>query len=100
KSSRQDPTITAQREWFSLNAVWPVTATFPSTRPPSDRRQRGEDNFRIADNAELTQRQGQAYIQRSQSPRFREESLHLGMRAAVDQVLYRSATRGSLIGAP
>jgi hypothetical protein len=46
-----------------------------------------DDYFRVADNAELTQRQGQAYIQRSQSPRFREESLHLGMRAAVDQVL-------------
>ena len=44
-------------------------------------------NFRVADNAELTQRQGQAYSQRSESPRFREESLHLGMRAAVDQVL-------------
>jgi hypothetical protein len=29
----------------------------------------------------------QAYSQRSESPRFREESLHLGMRAAVDQVL-------------
>ena len=41
----------------------------------------------LADNAELTQRQGQAYSQRSESPRFREESLHLGMRAAVDQVL-------------
>jgi hypothetical protein len=46
-----------------------------------------DHTFRLADNAELTQRQGQAYIQRSQSPRFREESLHLGMRAAVDQVL-------------
>ena len=45
------------------------------------------DYFRIAHNAELTQRQGQAYSQRSESPRFREESLHLGMRAAVDQVL-------------
>lgn len=45
------------------------------------------DNFRFADNAELTQRQGQAYSQRSESPQFREESLHLGMRAAVDQVL-------------
>src|SRR6266851_3081354 len=41
----------------------------------------------LADNAELTQRQGQAYSQRSESPRFREESPHLGMRAAVDQVL-------------
>ncbi len=41
----------------------------------------------LADNAELTQRQGQAYSQRSESPRSREESLHLGMRAAVDQVL-------------
>jgi hypothetical protein len=41
----------------------------------------------IAHNAELTQRQGQAYSQRSESPRFREESLHLGMRAAVDHVL-------------
>jgi hypothetical protein len=40
-----------------------------------------------SDNAELTQRQGQAYSQRSESPRFGEESLHLGMRAAVDQVL-------------
>jgi len=40
------------------------------------------DYFRVADNAELTQRQGQAYIQRSESPRFREESLHLGMRYA------------------
>ena len=45
------------------------------------------DCSRLADNAELTQRQGQAYSQRSESPRFREESLHLGMRAAVDQVL-------------
>ena len=45
------------------------------------------DCSRLADNAELTQRQDQAYIQRSESPRFREESLHLGMRAAVDQVL-------------
>ena len=44
-------------------------------------------NFRIADNAELTQRQDQACSQRSESPRFPEESLHLGMRAAVDQVL-------------
>src|SRR5215470_4351080 len=42
---------------------------------------------RLADNAELTQRQGQAYSQRSESPRFPEESLHLGIRAAVDQVL-------------
>jgi len=41
----------------------------------------------LADNAELTQRQGQAYSQRSESPRFPEESLHLGTRAAVDQVL-------------
>jgi hypothetical protein len=41
----------------------------------------------LADNADLTQRQSQAYIQRSESPRFPEESLHLGMRAAVDQVL-------------
>jgi hypothetical protein len=45
------------------------------------------DCSRLADNAELTKRQGQAYSQRSESPRFREESLHLGMRAAVDQVL-------------
>jgi hypothetical protein len=45
------------------------------------------DCSRLADNAELTQRQGQAYSQRSESPRFPEESLHLGMRAAVDQVL-------------
>jgi hypothetical protein len=45
------------------------------------------DYFRIADNAELTQRQGQAYSQRSESPRFLEESLHLGTRAAVDHVL-------------
>jgi len=45
------------------------------------------DCFPLADNAELTQRQGQAYSQRSESPRFREESLHLGMRAAVDRVL-------------
>ena len=45
------------------------------------------DYFRLADNAELTQRQGQAYSQRSESPRFPEESLHLGTRAAVDQVL-------------
>jgi hypothetical protein len=45
------------------------------------------DNFRFADNAELTQRQGQAYIQRSESRRSAEESLHLGTRAAVDQVL-------------
>jgi hypothetical protein len=43
--------------------------------------------FGVADNAELTQRQGQAYSQRSESPLFPEESLHLGMRAAVDQVL-------------
>jgi len=48
---------------------------------------RSDLSFRFADNAELTQRQGQAYSQRSESPRFREESLHLGMRAAVDQVL-------------
>jgi hypothetical protein len=41
-------------------------------------------NFRFADNAELTQRQGQAYIQRSESPRFPEGSLHLGTRAAVE----------------
>jgi hypothetical protein len=34
-----------------------------------------------------TVRQGQAYSQRSESPRFPEESLHLGMRKAVDQVL-------------
>jgi hypothetical protein len=46
-----------------------------------------QDYFRLADNAELTQRQGQAYSQRSESPRFPEESLRLGMRAAVDQVL-------------
>jgi len=45
------------------------------------------DYFRLADNAELTQRQGQAYSQRSESLRFPEESLHLGTRAAVDQVL-------------
>ena len=45
------------------------------------------DCSRLADNAELTKRQGQGYSQRSESPRFREESLHLGMRAAVDQVL-------------
>jgi len=36
---------------------------------------------------ERTYEEGQAYSQRSESPRFREESLHLGMRAAVDQVL-------------
>src|SRR6266849_5041570 len=35
---------------------------------------------RVADNAELTQRQGQAYIQRSESPRSPEESLYLGTR--------------------
>jgi hypothetical protein len=45
------------------------------------------DCSRLADNAELTKRQGQAYSQRSESPRFPEESLHLGTRAAVDQVL-------------
>jgi len=45
------------------------------------------DYFRLANNAELTLRQCQAYIQRSESPRFPEESLHLGMRAAVDQAL-------------
>ena len=45
------------------------------------------DCSRLADNAELTQRQGQAYSQRSESPRFPEESPHLGTRAALDQVL-------------
>jgi hypothetical protein len=35
------------------------------------------DCSRLADNAELTQRQGQAYIQRSESPRYPEESLYL-----------------------
>jgi hypothetical protein len=38
----------------------------------------------LADNAELTLRQGQAYIQRSESPRSLEESLYLGTRAAVE----------------
>jgi len=42
------------------------------------------DCSRLADNAELTQRQGQAYIQRSESPRSPEESLYLGTRAAVE----------------
>lgn len=50
--------------------------------------------------AELTQRQGQAYVQPSESPHSPEEFLHRGTRAAVDQVLERSAKRGSLIGAP
>ena len=40
----------------------------------------GTDCSRLADNAELTQRQGQACSQRSESPRFPEESLHLGTR--------------------
>jgi hypothetical protein len=38
----------------------------------------------FADNAESTQRQGQAHIQRSESPCPPEESLHLGTRAAVE----------------
>src|SRR5580700_11547956 len=42
------------------------------------------DCSRLADNAELTQRQGQAYVQRSESPRSPEESLYLGTRAAVE----------------
>jgi hypothetical protein len=42
------------------------------------------DCSRLADNAELTQRQSQAYIQRSESPRSPEESLYLGTRAAVE----------------
>ena len=42
------------------------------------------DCSRLADNAELTQRQGQPYIQRSESPRSPEESLYLGTRAAVE----------------
>jgi hypothetical protein len=42
------------------------------------------DCSRLADNAELTQRQGQAYILRSESPRSPEESLYLGRRAAVE----------------
>jgi len=39
---------------------------------------------RLADKAELTQRQGQAYIQRSESPRSPEQSLYLGTRAAAE----------------
>ena len=35
----------------------------------------------VSRSAELTQRQGQACSQRSESPRFCEGSLHLGMRA-------------------
>ena len=55
--------------------------------PPGGGVMNETDCSRLADNAELTKRQGQAYSQRSESPRFREESLHLGTRAAVDQVL-------------
>jgi hypothetical protein len=64
-----------------------LLSTKPKRRANAEVIKNAVVSFLFADNAELTQRQDQACSQRSESPRFPEESLHLGMSAAVDQVL-------------
>ena len=47
----------------------------------------GETVWKKVEQSRINTAARPTYSQRSESPRFREESLHLGMRAAVDQVL-------------